>query len=73
MCSAPKPPKLLFKKAEYYCLNMDFLNRNIMKIQEEFVQGSKKLKKGMQDGKKLSKQTFSLTIRVCNKNTAQSS
>lgn len=29
---------------------MHFPNRNVMKIQEEFVQGSKKLKKDVWDG-----------------------
>jgi len=40
-----KTAKITFKKTEYYCLNMHFPNRNITMIQEEFGQGSKKLKK----------------------------
>lgn len=40
-----KTTNITFKKFECYCLNMHFPNRNVMKIQEEFGQGSKKLKK----------------------------
>lgn len=40
-----KTTKITLKKSEYYCLNMHFPNRNIMKIQEEFGQSSNKLKK----------------------------